>query len=109
MANSQGMSRHSRLIRPRLPDWCATFRPLIEANYGDMISVTVTNNLPNEGTSMHWHGFLQTGTNAQDGVPGITQCPIPPGSSFTYTFRATLYGSSWVSGGPQAAGIMLRC
>src|SRR4051812_2290175 len=30
-----------------------------------------------------------------DGVPGVSQCPIPPGGSFTYTFQADLYGSSW--------------
>jgi len=30
-----------------------------------------------------------------DGVPGVTQCPIPPGGSFTYTFTADLYGTSW--------------
>ena len=55
--------------------------PLIEANYGDMISVTVTNGLKDEGTAMHWHGLLQTNTNWQDGVPGVTQCPIAPGAS----------------------------
>jgi FtsP/CotA-like multicopper oxidase with cupredoxin domain len=30
-----------------------------------------------------------------DGVPGVQQCPIPPGGSFTYSFLADLYGSSW--------------
>lgn len=30
-----------------------------------------------------------------DGVPGVQQCPIPPGGSFTYTFLADLYGTSW--------------
>jgi FtsP/CotA-like multicopper oxidase with cupredoxin domain len=30
-----------------------------------------------------------------DGVPGVNQCPIPPGGSFTYTFIADLYGSTW--------------
>lgn len=30
-----------------------------------------------------------------DGVPAITQCPIPPGGSFTYSFTADLYGTSW--------------
>lgn len=30
-----------------------------------------------------------------DGVPGVQQCPIPPGSSFTYKFIADLYGSTW--------------
>ena len=32
---------------------------------------------------------------ANDGVPGVTQCPIPPAGSFTYRFRATSYGTSW--------------
>jgi FtsP/CotA-like multicopper oxidase with cupredoxin domain len=30
-----------------------------------------------------------------DGVNGVTQCPIAPGDSFTYTFRAVQYGTSW--------------
>jgi hypothetical protein len=32
--------------------------PLIEANYGDVIRVKVTNKLRDEGTSMHWHGAI---------------------------------------------------
>jgi FtsP/CotA-like multicopper oxidase with cupredoxin domain len=44
---------------------------------------------------MHWHGFLQTGTNQMDGVPGVTQCPIAPNATMTYTFRAELYGTAW--------------
>jgi len=35
---------------------------MIKANWGDWIEVTVTNNR-SEGTSVHWHGFLQTGTS----------------------------------------------
>jgi FtsP/CotA-like multicopper oxidase with cupredoxin domain len=30
-----------------------------------------------------------------DGTPTVSQCPIPPGSNFTYRFRADQYGSSW--------------
>jgi FtsP/CotA-like multicopper oxidase with cupredoxin domain len=30
-----------------------------------------------------------------DGVNGVTQCPVAPGDSFNYTFRAMQYGSSW--------------
>lgn len=71
--------------------------PLIEANWGDWIEVTVTNNRT-EGSSIHWHGFLQTGTPYMDGTPGISQCPIAPGSTFTYRFRAELYGTSWWHG-----------
>lgn len=33
--------------------------------------------------------------NINDGVPGVTECPIPPGSSKTYSFVASQYGTSW--------------
>jgi len=71
--------------------------PLIEANWGDVIQVTVHNNItgPEEGTALHWHGFLQKGTPWEDGAPAITQCPISPGKTYTYRFEASLYGSSW--------------
>ena len=46
--------------------------PLIEANWGDWIEVTVTNSIkgPEEGTSIHWHALLQKETPWYDGVPG---------------------------------------
>jgi Multicopper oxidase len=69
--------------------------PLIEANWGDWIEVKVTNAISDEGTSIHWHGIRQNGTPWYDGVPSVSQCPIAPGQSFTYRFRADLYGSSW--------------
>jgi FtsP/CotA-like multicopper oxidase with cupredoxin domain len=73
----------------------ALLGPTIEANWGDWIEVTVTNNIENEGTSIHWHGLLQTNSPWMDGVPGNTQCPIAPGSTFTYRFQADLYGTTW--------------
>lgn len=39
--------------------------------------------------------FLQTKTPWYDGVPSVQQCPIAPGSSFTYRFKAELYGTTW--------------
>jgi FtsP/CotA-like multicopper oxidase with cupredoxin domain len=71
--------------------------PLIEANWGDIIVVNVHNNIssPAEGTSIHWHGFLQHETPWEDGAPGISQCPVPPGKSYTYEFIASLYGTTW--------------
>jgi FtsP/CotA-like multicopper oxidase with cupredoxin domain len=30
-----------------------------------------------------------------DGVPGVSQCPIPPEGTFTYSFIADLYGTTW--------------
>lgn len=75
--------------------------PTIEANWGDTIQVTVHNNITKdstgdaEGTALHWHGFLQTATPWEDGVPGVDQCPIAPGKSYTYQFKAELYGTTW--------------
>lgn len=71
--------------------------PLLEANWGDMFSITVHNAItgPEEGTSLHWHGLLQTLSPWYDGVPSVQQCPIAPGESMTYTFQADLYGTSW--------------
>lgn len=84
-----GVEREMLLVNGKFPG------PTIEANWGDTIVVNVHNSLDNEGTSLHWHGMLQTNSNDQDGVPGVTQCPIAPGQTFTYSFRASSYGTSW--------------
>jgi iron transport multicopper oxidase len=60
--------------------------PHIEATVGDRIIVNVHNQLGNESTSLHFHGLFMNGTNEMDGVVGVTQCGIPPHSSFTYNF-----------------------
>ncbi|KAH9213418.1 laccase precursor [Leptodontidium sp. 2 PMI_412] len=69
--------------------------PLIWADWGDNLIIHVTNNMENNGTSIHWHGMRQLGTGEYDGVPGVTQCPIAPGETYTYKFQATQYGSTW--------------
>jgi iron transport multicopper oxidase len=61
--------------------------PTIHVNKGDELIVKVHNNLGNETTSMHWHGIYQHGTNNMDGPSMVTQCPIQPGSSYTYQFN----------------------
>lgn len=68
--------------------------PPIVATKGDRVIVNVKNSLGNETTSLHFHGLYQNGTNHMDGPVGVTQCEIPPGSSFTYNFtvRTTLNG-----------------
>lgn len=58
----------------------------IEARSGDRLVVNVTNQLTNEGLAMHWHGLRMQGANDMDGAVGITQNPIPAGSSFLYNF-----------------------
>ncbi|KAK6529361.1 hypothetical protein TWF281_008538 [Arthrobotrys megalospora] len=70
--------------------------PKIEGNWGDTFEITVKNKLTNgNGTSLHFHGIQQLGTNRMDGASGITQCPIPVGKSMTYKWRANQYGTSW--------------
>ncbi|EGN92690.1 multi-copper oxidase laccase-like protein [Serpula lacrymans var. lacrymans S7.3] len=70
--------------------------PLIEVNSGDELVVNVFNKMSN-GTTIHWHGQIQNGTNYMDGTSGITQCPIPPGMNFTYRFTIdpNQYGTFW--------------
>ncbi|KAK4636170.1 oxidoreductase ptaK [Fulvia fulva] len=90
-AAPDGVVRNVFLVNNQFPG------PAIEANWGDMIEITVHNNIsyPLEGTSLHWHGFLQRGSNWMDGVPAVSQCPIAPFHSYTYKIPAQLYGSSW--------------
>ncbi|KAH8790649.1 Cupredoxin [Hyaloscypha finlandica] len=86
-----GYRKEGLFINGQLPG------PLIEANWGDTIQVTIHNNIsgPEDGTAFHWHGIRQNGSPWMDGIPGVQQCPIPSGKSFTYTFTADLYGTSW--------------
>ncbi|KAK4621999.1 oxidoreductase ptaK [Fulvia fulva] len=83
-----GVEKNAVVINGQFPG------PTIEANWGDWVEVVVHNHLE-EGTAIHWHGLLQKDTPWMDGVPGVQQCPIAPGSTFTYRFRADLYGSTW--------------
>ncbi len=57
--------------------------PTIQTVQGDRVRLIVDNHLP-EATSMHWHGFEIP--IDMDGVPGVTQDPIPPGGRFVYEF-----------------------
>lgn len=64
----------------------------IRVKEGERVRITLNNKLP-EDTTIHWHGQFQRGTNKMDGVPGVTQKPIPKGSEFVYDFRAEPAGS----------------
>lgn len=57
--------------------------PLLRARAGDLLKVTVENDIPSQ-TSIHWHGVALR--NDMDGVPGVTQESIPAGGTFTYEF-----------------------
>ena len=51
--------------------------------------------MQDNGTSLHWHGLRQYKTNIMDGVDGITECPLAPGHSKTYTFQLNQHGTFW--------------
>ncbi|MDQ2980386.1 MAG: copper oxidase [Acidobacteriota bacterium] len=64
--------------------------PTVEVNQGDRVRFVVENRLP-EVFSMHWHGLeVPIG---MDGVPGISQDPIPPGGKFIYEFTLHQHGT----------------
>ncbi|XP_014284391.1 uncharacterized protein [Halyomorpha halys] len=67
--------------------------PSIQVCQGDRVIVDVVNQMPDETTSIHWHGINQNGSQYCDGVPYVTQCPILPGTTFRYDFRARRAGT----------------
>ncbi|KAL0260860.1 laccase, multicopper oxidase, benzenediol:oxygen oxidorectuctase [Diplodia seriata] len=84
-----GFCRPMLLINEQFPG------PTINAEWGDQLEITVVNNMQDNGTSFHWHGIRQLNSCQMDGANGVTECPIPPGKSFTYKFHATQYGTTW--------------
>jgi manganese oxidase len=64
--------------------------PTIQVTRGDRVRVIFENALP-ESTSMHWHGLELP--IEQDGVPWISQKPVPPGGSYTYEFTVHQEGT----------------
>ncbi|KAH7100123.1 laccase [Auriculariales sp. MPI-PUGE-AT-0066] len=69
--------------------------PTVVANWGDTVRVTFTNAMQHNGTSIHWHGIRMLNNFINDGVNGVTECPVAPGESKTYEFIAEQYGTSW--------------
>jgi FtsP/CotA-like multicopper oxidase with cupredoxin domain len=59
--------------------------PELRVQEGDVLRATLSNDLGEE-TTVHWHGVPVP--NPVDGVPNVTQEPVPSGETFTYTFRA---------------------
>ncbi len=65
--------------------------PLIRANVGDELAITVKNRLTGP-TSVHWHGI--TLRNDMDGVDPASP-NIAPNGDFTYRFSAPNSGTYW--------------
>lgn len=60
---------------------------------GQDFDVTVKNQT-DVPTTLHWHGLIVP--NNQDGVPYVTQQPIPPGGEYHYHFKLVQSGTYWM-------------
>lgn len=60
---------------------------------GQMFDAIVKNNT-DKPTVIHWHGLILP--NDQDGVPYVTQLPIPPGGEYHYRFKLKQSGTHWM-------------
>ncbi|KAK7844864.1 laccase-14 [Quercus suber] len=88
--------------------------PVIRVTKGDTVYVNV-HNQGYYGVTIHWHGVHQPGNPWSDGPEYITQCPIEPGSNFTYEIifsdeEGTLWWhahSDWTRAGVHGAIVVL--
>ncbi|XP_059471482.1 uncharacterized protein LOC132194315 [Neocloeon triangulifer] len=62
--------------------------PSIQVCEGDRVIIDVDNRMQGIELAIHWHGLHQRGTQYYDGVPMLTQCPIPEGTTFRYQWNA---------------------
>ena len=83
----EGRPAHGIAINGTVPG------PLIRLREGQNVRIAVTNNLPDEDTSIHWHGLLVP--FQMDGVPGVSFPGIKPGKTFVYEFPVVQAGTYW--------------
>ncbi|KAF4524251.1 hypothetical protein B566_EDAN008797 [Ephemera danica] len=84
---ADGVDRGIETVNRNMPG------PAIEVCEGDTVVVDVDNRVQGHSTSIHWHGVLQRGSPYFDGVPMLTQCPIPEATTFRYTFETDEIGT----------------
>ena len=81
-----GKSRKAVAINSSIP------APTLTFTEGDTALIYVHNML-DVGTTIHWHGIFLP--NQFDGVPYLTQMPIPPHETHLYTFPIIQNGTYW--------------
>jgi FtsP/CotA-like multicopper oxidase with cupredoxin domain len=65
---------------------------LLRVRYGQNLRVRYVNRTGGPST-IHWHGMILP--NDMDGVPDVTQKPVPDGGEFIYAFRPDPPGFRW--------------
>ncbi|RXK37646.1 L-ascorbate oxidase [Tremella mesenterica] len=71
--------------------------PLLTFQEGQHYWVRVYNDLPDQNTTVHFHGFSQYASPFNDGTPQASGWPIPPGDFYDYEFQLEygFYGTYW--------------
>lgn len=87
MLTVDGRERHAIGINGTVP------APLLRLRQGQTVRLSVTNELDDEDSSIHWHGLLVP--FQFDGVPGISFPGIRPKSTFVYEFPIVQSGTYW--------------
>jgi FtsP/CotA-like multicopper oxidase with cupredoxin domain len=83
---TKGISRDVILTNGTMPG------PPLYLKVGDCVDFVAYNNLP-FATGIHFHGISQAATPWADGVPGLSQYVIAPGTSYQYQWTATDSGT----------------
>lgn len=65
---------------------------LLRVRYGQTLRARYLNRTGGPST-IHWHGMILP--NDMDGVPDVTQKPVPNGGEFIYTFKPDPPGFRW--------------
>ncbi len=86
MVNYTGKKRHAIAVNGNLP------APTLAFTIGDTALIYI-HNLADQPTSVHWHGVQLP--NRMDGVPFLTQQPIPPHTTYIYKFPVVQSGTYW--------------
>ena len=81
--------------------------PVVRVPLGSTVRATIVNGHPQngtnppQGTAVHWHGQSLAGTPWADGVPGLTQCPVPAvagANTLVVEFTPDRAGTFWYHG-----------
>ena len=67
--------------------------PEIRVRAGDTLRVLVRNGLASSPTTIHWHGLLVPA--GMDGVPDVSNAPIPPRQTYVYEYPIRQTGTYW--------------
>ncbi len=86
VVNFTGKQKRAIAVNGQIP------MPTLTFTEGDTAEIIVHNEMDEE-TSLHWHGLFLP--NQYDGVPNMTQMPIPAHGRHVYRFAILQHGTHW--------------